>query len=148
MKYLNEEELASIEEQLNIKLPSHYKDFHLNNRALIQELRNSDSVPDDNSMWVSTDVGNIVEYNKFSGIPKSEGPARNKFYIGGDGCGSSCFIDLLNSDNTKVYFVCPDDYNEIFDEQIDDFKWDSDLVLAGQNISDFVKCQIKFNKEF
>ena len=61
MKYLNEEELASIEEQLNIKLPSHYKDFHLNNRALIQELRNSDSVPDDNSMWVSTDVGNVRE---------------------------------------------------------------------------------------
>lgn len=146
MQYLETEDIQKIETTLGISLPQHYKDFHLSNRTLLQELRDSDVNPEDDGMYISTDAENIIEYNQFSGLPKTEGPTRNKYYIGGDGCGGSYFVDLKNPDNTEVYFVSPDNFTEIFDEEADDFKWDSDLVLAGKTLEDFTKKTIAFNK--
>ena len=146
MKYLNEQDFEAIEIQLGVKLPQHYKDFHLNERSTIYELRESDANPEDHIMWIATNLEHIIEYNRFSGIPKENGPARNKFYIGGDGCGSSCFIELNKPEITNVYFICPDNFEEIFDETEDDFKWDNELVLAAFSLKDFARKKIIFHK--
>lgn len=143
MNYLEKSDIGKIENELGISLPQHYKDFHSNKRHIIKKLRESDSKPDDDSLWIATDVEHIIEYNRFSGIPKKEGPTRNKFYIGGDGCGSSCFIELEQDQNTKVYFICPDDFEEIFDEAIDDFKWDLEQVLVAKSLEEFALNKMK-----
>ena len=124
MRFFTEEDLRKIESELQISLPDHYRIFHLTKSSLIRKLRETDSCPTDNTISVATDADYIIEINRFSGLPTNEGLARNKFAIGGDGCGSTSLIDIQDHSNETVYFIPHDEYpfEEIFDEEKNDLR--------------------------
>lgn len=140
MSYLSAKDLAILEERLGISLPPHYKDFNLHQHPLIDRLREHGE--NDDTLTLITDLDFLLEISGFFEIPKSEGPCRNKFVIGQDGCGNFYLIDLLDHENTKVYFLDHDSYEEeeVFDVEKNDYKWEEHPGLSvGSSIPDFVE---------
>ena len=148
MTYLSESDFQEIENTLQIELPAHFKAFHLQHKALIKELKELVNEVDQ-SISLATDVESILMINQFLEVPKTEGPFRFKFSIGQDGCGNFALIDLKNTDNTKVYYSDHDEYDfeEIFDQNINDFKWDSFEGLSrGESVEEYVRGEIAWRK--
>ena len=148
MTYLSEADFQQIENTLAIELPAHFKSFHLQHQSLIKELKELVNELDQ-SISLATDLESILMINQFLQVPKTEGPFRYKFSIGQDGCGNFALIDLKNPDNTKVYYSDHDEYDfeEIFDQSTNDFKWDSFEGLSrGANIEAYVRGEIDWRK--
>lgn len=150
MRFLTEEDLKKIQGELNISLPDHYRIFHETKSFLIKELRETDSCPEDDTLSIATDADYIIKINRFSGLPSNEGPARNKFAIGGDGCGSTSLIDLQDHFNETVYFIPHDEYEfeEIFDEEKNDFRWDHKGLTVANNLEEYITKEISRNIEY
>ena len=149
MTYLSEADFQQIENTLAIQLPTHFKNFHLQQQKLIKELKELVNELDQ-SISLATDVESILMINQFLEVPKTEGPFRYKFSIGQDGCGNFALIDLKKADNTKVYYSDHDEYDfeEIFDPSINDFKWDSFEGLSrGESIEEYVRGEIAWRKD-
>lgn len=150
MAFLTQQDLDKIEQAFGITLPTHYKQFHLTQTEWIQKMRETDGCPEDDTLFIATNVNYIIEMNQYMGVPKTEGEARGKFFIGGDGCGSSVLIDLNNPNNETVYFLGHGDfeYHEIFDPETNDFNWAHEGLIEAPNLGAYVQQQITFNIEF
>jgi hypothetical protein len=112
-------------------------------------MRESDPWSDDHSIGIATDVNYIIEMNNLLKLPSTTEPVRNKLAIGGDGCGSNSFIDISNPENTPVFQILHDEYayEEIFDEEKDDFRWDHEGLKGEVCLTAYAMDLIRFNEE-
>ncbi len=149
MLYLTKNDFEKIEKALGIKLPEHYKIFHLTEKELLKKLRESDPWPEDHSIGIATDVNYIIEMNTLMKLPSTSGPVRNKLAIGGDGCGGNSFMDITDPGNTTIFFLPHDEYEheEIFDEDNDDFRWDHEGLKGQKSLKAYTSELIRFNEE-
>lgn len=86
-----------IEKTLNVTLPQHYKEFHLNRQELISELQNLD---DYDSFVLSTNCTDIISFNKSLNLPRKIGFLKGKLWIGGD-----CIFMNLDNENKTVFNI-------------------------------------------
>ncbi|MBT2557702.1 SMI1/KNR4 family protein [Hymenobacter sp. ISL-91] len=149
MIFITRVDFDMIEQQLQIKLPAHYKNFHLQETSLIQELREG-ALTDQAHLSLATDADWLPQTNQEMGVPKEAGPCRGKFCIGTDGGGNDYFISIENSADTIVYQAAHDGFprEEIYNEELDDFIWLHEGLQMGKDLRDFVKQDIQANKEF
>lgn len=158
MKYLDQEAFTAIEESLSIKLPTHFKNFHLYERDLIAKLRELQIDSNDEWECIATYPQFIIEQNRdFLQLPKYKGFAKNKICIGTDGGGNDSFMSLDEKD-TNVYFLDHEDFaydagiecNEVgelkFDFENDDIDWA--IFIMANNLVEYIEKQTKWKKEF
>ncbi len=142
-------DIQMIEERLGIRFPEYYSRFHREERALIHEMRASDSAPEDHSICLATDPNTIVEANELGGLPCSDGPLRGKIIIGSDGCGNFSLLNLDDPDDRTIYFIDHDgyEYDEIFNQAANDFDWSHPGLQQARNLRELIQNQIRLNKE-
>lgn len=139
-------DFAKVEQELGVKLPSFFIEFHQNEEVLIQELRALNN--DFDYITISSDADWMIEHNRdFLGLPRDEGMCRNKLCIGTDGCGNDSFISLDGKDQ-RVYFLDHEDIDEFgfIDEENEDFKWEHEELSKFDSPADYVKFYISLYK--
>lgn len=149
MIFLTQVDFDTIEQQLQIELPIHYKSFHLQQTALVRELREG-ALTEQAHLSLATDAGWLLQINQEIGVPRQAGPCRGKFCIGTDGGGNDFFINLVYPADTIVYQAAHDGFpwEEIYDEALEDFIWSHEGLQMGKDLRDFVEQNIQANKEF
>lgn len=143
--FLDSESLSKIEEKLNIKLPSYYKEFHISQIELISKLRNLEN---DDMIYLSTNKNWLIShnYNLFE-QSKTSLYLKNKFCIGTDGCGNDSFISLDEND-LNIYFL---DHEVEPVLEINQFGFlDPNLISLNthSNLSKYVNNYIEIINEF
>ncbi len=129
--------LDRIEKELDIKLPSFFKKFHLEKAELINKFHNISN--DFNYIVISSDTDWIIQYNRdFLKLPRSHGICRNKLCIGTDGCGNNSFISIIGDDQ-RVFFIDHEYAEQLMNQTINDFEWENEELEKYKSLEEYLK---------
>jgi hypothetical protein len=136
---MTSEDIKLINTTIGIQLPNHYVSFML---QFPKELHDLLSPYDDvigNCLQNNESV--LIRLNTSLNCYNSSGFIKNKFAIGEDGCGNYYFIDLVQSQNEKIYFFD----HESYDSNLTNIDWE-EMVVAN-NLLEFKIELIKLLEE-
>lgn len=138
---MTQSEIDKIEAELGVDLPQHYKHFLLN---YPKELLGLGS-PHNGVTWLElkNQADDIIKTNKDISCHLDNGVVNNKLCIGVSGGGDYYFIDLIDKDDTKIYFIDHESsYNDYYNEETNEWNWDK--LVRHLSFDDFVKYEIDF----
>lgn len=138
---MTQSEINKIEVELGVGLPQHYKHFLLN---YPKELLGLGS-PHNGVTWLElkNQADDIIKTNKEIGCYLDNGVIYNKLCIGESGGGDYYFIDLINKDDTKIYFIDHEcSYYDHYNEETNEWNWDK--LVRHLSFDDFVRYEIAY----
>lgn len=128
---LNNVLLFDIENELKIKLPEYYKDFHLSQIELILKLRKLEA---DDMLHLSTNPNCLKSHNRdLFEFSQNNKYLENKFCIGTDGCGNDSFMSFDENDK-NFYFLD----HESVEQKIAKYKFDATIYKNESKLSNYV----------